>query len=166
MNKVGWQPNLLLCAFAGAGAGAPLNALGMQLAAASGADNGGVGVDPAAASALHALPGAVAAGVVATVSAARHWADRDRSGEAGLAIHRHGAAILGSLPPGALLLAHSDLDWNPVRYLRACDGARPDVTHLSLQLMPYPWFGPAQGPLHPEVQRLFDAFEDGQKRTS
>ena len=27
-----------------------------------------------------------------------------------------------------------------MRYLRQCEGRRPDLTHLSVQLLPYPWF--------------------------
>jgi hypothetical protein len=44
--------------------------------------------------------------------------------------------VLDHMPPGSLLLSHTDLTWNPVRYLQACEGLRPDVTHLSLQLLP------------------------------
>ena len=32
--------------------------------------------------------------------------------------------MLAVLPPKALLLSHTDLDWNSVRYLRTCEGAR------------------------------------------
>ncbi len=38
------------------------------------------------------------------------------------------------------LFYSTDLDWNSVRYLQHCEGIRPDVTLLSLQLMPFPWF--------------------------
>ncbi|CAM9741979.1 unnamed protein product, partial [Choristocarpus tenellus] len=61
-------------------------------------------------------------------------------------------AILSSLPSGALLLSHTDLDLNPVRYLRVCEGARSDVTHISLQMMPYPWWERVQVALHPGVK--------------
>jgi hypothetical protein len=44
--------------------------------------------------------------------------------------------VLDQLPPRSLLLSHTDLTWNPVRYLQTCEGQRPDVTHLSLQLLP------------------------------
>lgn len=67
-------------------------------------------------------------------------------------MHRYAAAALASLPPRSLLLAHTDLDWNPVRYLRHCEGLRPDVTHLSFQLMPYPWFRTQQEPLYPHIR--------------
>jgi hypothetical protein len=58
----------------------------------------------------------------------------------GWIMHKYGAIKLDSLPPHSLLLSHTDLDWNTVRYLSNCDKLRPDVTHLNFQLMPYPWF--------------------------
>jgi hypothetical protein len=70
----------------------------------------------------------------------------------GWVIHSYGQLILDSLPEGgSLLLAHTDLDWNPVRYLRHCAGLRTDVTHLSFQLMPFPWYPKQQQPLYPHV---------------
>jgi hypothetical protein len=51
-------------------------------------------------------------------------------------VGRFGRALLGSLPPRSLLLSHTDLNYNAVRYLQACEGLRPDVVHLSLQLLP------------------------------
>ena len=48
--------------------------------------------------------------------------------------------MLNGLPARSLLLSHSDLHWNPSRYLRTCEHRRPDVEHVSLQLLPYPWF--------------------------
>ena len=52
----------------------------------------------------------------------------------------YGRAILDSIPDGSVLLSHTDLDWNTVRYLRKCEGLKPNVLHLSAQLLPYPWF--------------------------
>ena len=52
----------------------------------------------------------------------------------------YGRAILSSLPSDSLLLSHTDLDWNTVRYLRKCEGLGESVTHVSAQLLPYPWF--------------------------
>ena len=57
----------------------------------------------------------------------------------------YGVTLLSSLPPNAILLSHTDLDWNTVRYLRECEHMRRDVTHLSAQLLPYPWFGRQNG---------------------
>ncbi|TYZ59642.1 hypothetical protein PybrP1_003756 [[Pythium] brassicae (nom. inval.)] len=55
-------------------------------------------------------------------------------------IRSYGETVLRSLPANALLLSYTDINWNTVRYLQLCEYQRPDVTHLSLQLMPYPWF--------------------------
>ncbi|CAN0290455.1 unnamed protein product [Discosporangium mesarthrocarpum] len=55
------------------------------------------------------------------------------------------------MPKGALLLSHTDLNLNPARYLQVCEGTRQDVTHVSLQMVPYPWWNPVQAPLHPNV---------------
>lgn len=46
----------------------------------------------------------------------------------------------------------TDLNWNTLRYLQHCEGVRSDVTHLSFQLMPYPWFKKQQAPLFPSVR--------------
>ena len=54
-----------------------------------------------------------------------------------LGVGQYGHAILDSLPQRSLLLSHTDLNWNSVRYLQSCEGLRPDVVHLSLQLLPY-----------------------------
>ena len=69
----------------------------------------------------------------------------------GWAVHRYAEAVLDSMPANAVLLSHTDLDWNPVRFLQHCQAAREDVTHLSLQLMPYPWFAQQQAPLYPHI---------------
>lgn len=69
----------------------------------------------------------------------------------GWVMHKYGEHALQSLPAHALLLSHTDLDWNPIRYLRNCEGLRSDVTHLSLQMMPYPWFPSRQAHLYSNV---------------
>ena len=125
------QPHLLVCVMAGAGAAA------------------------VAARAPKPLPAAALALCVCVVASrvAALWPALDFSAVAALATH--GAAALAAVPEGGLLLSHTDLHWNPARYLRACEGARPDVTHLSLQLLPYPWFA-RQHPLHPRMKRWPD----------
>lgn len=75
----------------------------------------------------------------------------DRSGENGMVMHSYGQAALNSLPPNSLLVSHTDLDWNPIRYLQHCEQQRKDVTHLSFQLMPYDWFASRQAPLYRSV---------------
>eukprot|EP01041_Mallomonas_annulata_P003920 gene3920-7816_t len=107
--------------------------------------------------------------------------DRSRGG---WTMHRYGESILQSLSssssssnnytnkgsgkgsgtgtgPAVLLLAHTDLNWNPVRYLLTCEDMRSEeggggarwsnVRHLSIQLVPYPWFKSNQEKLYPDV---------------
>ena len=92
--------------------------------------------------------GAVAALAVALVVARLEQLDKSVLGDT---MARYAEAVLSSVPPGGVLLAHTDLDWNPVRYARLCEGRRPDVTHLSLQMMPFPWFPARQSPLYPDI---------------
>jgi len=80
--------------------------------------------------------------------------EQDRS-VGGWALHKYASAVLASVPADGVLLSHTDLDWNPVRYLRQCEHERPDVIHLSLQLMPYAWFLKQQGPLYPKVNEPY-----------
>ena len=75
----------------------------------------------------------------------------------GILMRNYGAGILDSLPHDSILLSHSDMQWNAVRYLQTCEGLRPDIIHLNFQvnlnsptlyndrqLMPYPWFASKQ----------------------
>ncbi|KAG7399005.1 hypothetical protein PHYBOEH_009896 [Phytophthora boehmeriae] len=55
------------------------------------------------------------------------------------------------MPRNSVLLSYTDITWNSVRYLQTCEGVRSDVTHLSLQLLPFPWF-PRQHALYPTVK--------------
>ena len=98
------------------------------------------------------VPGAVCAGVVAcAVARGRTLAPLLAfGGDDGLVMHRHAAAILDALPQNALLLSHTDLSWNTVRYLRECEGQRPDLSHVSLQIVAYDWFERQKG-LYPHV---------------
>ncbi|KAL4141136.1 hypothetical protein PRNP1_014258 [Phytophthora ramorum] len=65
-------------------------------------------------------------------------------------IRRHGEAIFQVVPRDAVVLSYTDINWNSLRYLQACENVRPDVTHLSLQLLPFPWF-PRQHSLYPTI---------------
>ena len=56
-------------------------------------------------------------------------------------------------------MSHTDLNWNTVRYLQECEGLRSDITHLSLQLMPFPWFQVRQTSLYPHI--VFPPLFDG-----
>ena len=71
----------------------------------------------------------------------------------GRVVEDFGAAILASIPPDGLLLSLSDLQWNSVRYHQVCLGRRPDVRHVNLHLMNYPWFE-RQHHLYPNVTWL------------
>ncbi|KAG3115906.1 hypothetical protein PI125_g5103 [Phytophthora idaei] len=65
-------------------------------------------------------------------------------------IRRHGETIFDVIPRNGVLLSYTDINWNSLRYLQACEGIRPDVTLLSLQLLPFPWF-PRQHELYPSI---------------
>ncbi|CAM9708487.1 unnamed protein product, partial [Ectocarpus fasciculatus] len=82
----------------------------------------------------------------------------------GWIMHSYGEYIIRSVTKSAsdrneLLLSHTDLDWNSVRYVRTCERVgtySPNVnsepiTHLNFQLMPYPWFPTNQEPLYGDV---------------
>jgi len=131
----------------------------------------------------------------------QRWPEADKSRVD--VLHRYATAKLASIlpvlpdteaPAHSLLLSHTDLDWNPVRYLQHCEGVGLDpsmphksplarylpyrtqhtttgvtatstflgastavalpglLTHLSFQLIPYPWFKDTQQPLYPHVK--------------
>ena len=127
------QPHALLCCAAGAGAAAVLALVDGALAntlALLGPKPAGTAVRGVAL----AVASIVALGRVETLYPAHDF------GRDGLAMKAHGLAVLNGLPARSLLLSHSDLHWNPSRYLRTCERRRPDVEHVSLQLLPYPWF--------------------------
>ena len=149
------QPNLFLCVAAGAGANA-LSAwvlLGAQRlggrAKAKKADTHNPAAEALDSPWGLALEWAALLAALGVLISARFSAmDKSKSG---WIMHTYARGALESLPPDSLLLAHTDLDWNPMRYMRECEGARPDVTHLSFQMMPYPWFSEVQRPLYPKV---------------
>ena len=148
------QPNIFLCVGAGAGARtivwAAQCALDARQAAARRVAYAGPRADDAAPPNywLRALEWAAVLALASALLRAR-FPVLDKSGEAIMYAYAMGA--LESLPRDSLLLAHTDLDWNPMRYLRACEGVRPDITHLTFQIMPYPWFKERQQPLYPNV---------------
>ena len=80
----------------------------------------------------------------------------------GWLMHNYGLHILQSTsyPNDALLLSHTDLNWNTVRYLQTCENLSRNttslhsdvtLTHLNFQLMPFPWFEKQQAPIYPQV---------------
>jgi hypothetical protein len=103
--------------------------------------------------------------MLCTIMLRNRWAFLDRS-RAGWAMDRYGNALLSVVPRDSMLVAHTDLDLNPVRYLRECEGLRADVTHLSFQLMPFPWFRQVQAPLYPNVSFVKAFREISTSRTS
>lgn len=160
------QPNIILCVVAGVGAGMISTYL----------------IDAACSTWLPSVkrfhPDAI---VLAMLLAAVHISVKSRFGlidrsADGWIMHSYGEEVLraahvhGWSQSGdgmsdsktsemPLLLAHTDLDWNPTRYLLSCEAPRPeplvvlskpnrsshfeslsDVESYNFQLMPYPWF--------------------------
>jgi len=66
-------------------------------------------------------------------------------------VSSYGIGIMNSLPDHSLVLSHTDINWNTLRYMQQCTGMKKSVTHLSLQLLPFPWFRTRQRSLYPEV---------------
>jgi hypothetical protein len=81
--------------------------------------------------------------------------------ELGWIIHKYGEATLSVIPDQSLLLSHTDIDLNSIRYLRLCENypsassVSPSVNDIvqektnqvqqfSTQMMPYPWFSKKQ----------------------
>ncbi|CAM9105270.1 unnamed protein product, partial [Hapterophycus canaliculatus] len=136
------QPNLLLCLAAGGGLGLVANTIASCLW--RGLRYCRLSKRLATASVSLLLPSLMTA-----VMMWLRWDMMDRGVWSG---RSHGwTALLSALPEGALLLSHTDLDLNPARYLRVCEGLRSDVTHISIQMMPYPWWESVQAELHPGV---------------
>lgn len=75
-----------------------------------------------------------------------HWEDRhDPAKSYDYFIHQYANLTWQTIPNHSLLLAHTDLDWNPIRYLRTCSSkdsefVMKNVTHMSFQLIAFPWF--------------------------
>lgn len=70
--------------------------------------------------------------------------------ELGWIIHKYGEATLKLIPTDSLLLSHTDIDLNSIRYLRVCEGMtekmQRNIHHFSTQMMPYEWFEKKQAP--------------------
>jgi hypothetical protein len=75
------------------------------------------------------------------------FAANDRSRD-GTIMHVYGNNTLNILPKHSIYVAHTDLDWNAIRYFQLCEDFRTDVTAISIQLMPFPWFKHTQAPLY------------------
>jgi hypothetical protein len=65
------------------------------------------------------------------------------SGHDGRYFQRYGIAGLASVSQPeqkTLLVSTTDINWNSMRYLQTCESFTPNVTHVSLQIYPFPWF--------------------------
>jgi len=89
--------------------------------------------------------------VIGACISRQHIVNQWRDPSTSIIIHDYANAILKSLPQRSLLLSYSDLNWNSIRYLQTCENKRNDVTHVSLQLIPYPWFAQKQSQLYPSI---------------
>ena len=90
-----------------------------------------------------------------SVETAYRWSEQyilmhDMYGQGALGnyFEKHGIATLESVPQNALLVSFTDLNWNSIRYLQACEKRRLDVVHLNFQIMPFPWFSKTQTKLY------------------
>ena len=64
---------------------------------------------------------------------------------------QNGRKILNSFPSRSIVLLNGDLNNNIIKYPQSCEGVRPDVQLLSLQLMTWDWFVPMQRHNYPNV---------------
>jgi biotin transporter BioY len=78
-----------------------------------------------------------------------HRVPLNNRSELGWIIHKYGEATLSVMPDQSLLLSHTDIDLNSIRYLRLCENypnsssEHPEskkIQQFSTQMMPYPWF--------------------------
>ena len=63
-----------------------------------------------------------------------------------------GRQLLDNLPPNAIVLLNGDLNNNLPKYAQQCEGLRPDVSLVSMQLMSWEWFVPMQRGNYPNVK--------------
>jgi hypothetical protein len=85
---------------------------------------------------------AVSAGVAAALVAVQlvaGYAREDRRDDRYVAAAA--AATLEELPRDALVVSKGDLQWNTLRYLQVCEGKRPDVTIVDVEMLKAPWWG-------------------------
>jgi len=134
------QANLYLCLFAGVGVKVVADVIG----AAAGK------------MAVHLgrvrVASVLAAGVcLASLGAHLHsnFSRLDHSGTT--SFYQAGLAMLHSFPPGSLVLLNGDLNHNLVKYPHACEGVRPDLSLVSVQLMSWEWWVPMQRANYPNV---------------
>ncbi len=100
-------------------------------------------------------------GILMAYLVSNRFSDMDRS-NSGWIMHSYAEELLHSLPSKSLLLSHTDLNWNPLRYVTECesyntkglnfDRTKKNITHLNFQMMAYPWFARKQQSLYPNVR--------------
>lgn len=84
---------------------------------------------------------AAAAVALAALPVALNWRAMDRRSEPEASLPRRVAAeILASTPPRAVLLLGGDNDTYPTWYLQHAEGARPDVTTVTIPLLGADWY--------------------------
>ena len=69
-----------------------------------------------------------------------NYTDRDESQNTH--VRDFGHSLLKGLPPNAILLCYGDLPGNAARYVQTCDGVRPDVRVIDLEMMTFEWYLP------------------------
>lgn len=120
------QPNILICIFIGIGSNALINIISFHAALKNN------------------VVGRCLLLIIFFRCAEYYFKSEDtealRGSSGGWIMHDYGKALLDSLPVNSLLLSYSDLNWNNVRYLQTCEARRSDVSHVSIQLLPFGWF--------------------------
>ena len=91
----------------------------------------------------------LAAAVLVWLQLVHNYRTQDQSGNYAMEFLTRTA--IETLPPNAIVLCSGDLQFNPGLYLTACEGVRPDVAFLSLQLMSYRWYALNKTIKYPDV---------------
>lgn len=78
-----------------------------------------------------------------------NYAQQDQSRN--VAVEMLARTALESAPQNAIIICSGDLQLNPALYLSVCEGVRPDVSVLSLQLMSYRWYAHNKTERYPAV---------------
>eukprot|EP00808_Paulinella_micropora_P006413 g77452.t1 len=78
-----------------------------------------------------------------------HYGQLDHSDMWGF--HTQGEVQLRAFPKDSIVLLNGDLNNNVIKYMQQCEGIRPDLRLLSVQLMTWDWFVPMQSHHYPGV---------------
>lgn len=145
------QPNLILCTWVGIGISIILNFIKMKMSSK---------IDDASNNKVQVIMFCFY--LAAMFLKGNKWYEQHElmfnvygQGPLGNYFELHGQAILNTIPKNSLLLSFTDLNWNSIRYLQACENKRLDVTHLNFQIMPFPWFEKTQKKLYKEDGVIF-----------